>query len=70
MIENIGFKHAGIYQCFASNDLGTVFSSAEVYVSMGNKSIDSDYDDYEGKKIIHIGSVILFFSYVYTYLSK
>lgn len=48
-LQNVNHKHSGVYQCFASNDLGTVYATAFVTVISGNRSIDVDYDadDYD-----------------------
>lgn len=45
MILNANVKHSGIYQCFASNNLGTVYASMLVIIRMDNNSFTSDYDD-------------------------
>lgn len=45
VIFNSNKKHSGIYQCFASNRLGTVYSSIVVTVKPGNNSLPSDYDE-------------------------
>ncbi|GBO37676.1 Interference hedgehog, partial [Araneus ventricosus] len=48
IVPNIGVKHAGVYQCFASNALGTAYDSAVVTVTSGNSSDDeNDYEDYD-----------------------
>ncbi|XP_035204831.1 cell adhesion molecule-related/down-regulated by oncogenes-like [Stegodyphus dumicola] len=44
LITNVNHRHSGIYQCFANNDLGTVYSATIVTVTSGNKSVDFDYD--------------------------
>ncbi|GFU37430.1 interference hedgehog [Nephila pilipes] len=51
IVSNIGPKHAGVYQCFATNSLGTSYDSAVVTVTSGNISMgyddELDYDDYD-----------------------
>nr|XP_042905272.1 cell adhesion molecule-related/down-regulated by oncogenes [Parasteatoda tepidariorum] len=47
IIQNVHQKHAGIYQCMATNSLGTAMASATVTVTSGNVSLDFGYDDEE-----------------------
>ncbi|GIY05785.1 hypothetical protein CDAR_506581 [Caerostris darwini] len=48
-LQNIGAKHGGVYQCFATNELGTAYESAVVTVTSGNVTVidENDYDDYD-----------------------
>lgn len=45
VLYGVNHKHAGIYQCFANNELGTAYATCMVTVSSGNQSIDADYED-------------------------
>ncbi|GFU05367.1 interference hedgehog [Trichonephila clavipes] len=51
IVSNIGPKHGGVYQCFATNSLGTSYDSAVVTVTSGNSTVgyddEFDYDDYD-----------------------
>lgn len=53
MIPSVSHKHSGIYQCLATNDLGTTYEFAMVTVTSGNETANfGDRDDYDGNCII------------------
>ncbi|KAG8178123.1 hypothetical protein JTE90_020828 [Oedothorax gibbosus] len=57
VIPHVGYKHSGIYQCLATNVLGTTYEFAIVTVTSGNETASfegrDEYDDYDSDDSHH-----------------